>query len=82
MKSIAAEAASRSYDASAAWKGAGNEANATGMNSSQGSLVLPPYQSTKLPISEKAALTSADCGAGNRCTFESIGPGASAGDAD
>ncbi|MBN2344031.1 MAG: carbohydrate-binding protein [Deltaproteobacteria bacterium] len=61
-----------SYDASAAWRGVGNEGNAEGMNSSQGSVFTPPYSYTLIPASHvKAAVTAADGGAGNTCTFSS-----------
>lgn len=60
-----------SFGDSAAWKGVGNEGNAEGLNSSQGTVFTPPYTYTKLPASQvKAAVTDSDCGAGNSCTFE------------
>lgn len=60
-----------SFGSSAAWKGVGNEGNATGLNSSQGNVFTPPYQYTKLAASAvKGAVTSSACGAGNSCSFE------------
>ncbi|MGC4064458.1 MAG: hypothetical protein QM784_07405 [Polyangiaceae bacterium] len=50
------------------WKGIGNEGTATGMNTSTGTVFTIPYAYTPLAASKVvAAVTSANCGAGNTC---------------
>jgi pectate lyase len=53
------------------WKAFGNEGNAEGMNSEQGTVFDIPYTYTAIPASEvQDAITSPDGGAGNTCTFQ------------
>ncbi len=52
------------------WKGIGNEGTASDLNASTGTVFTIPYPYTPLPTSQvKAAVTAAQCGAGNNCTF-------------
>lgn len=52
------------------WKGIGNEGSGSSLNDSRGSVFEIPYDYTAMPASEVvAAVTSADCGAGNTCTL-------------
>jgi pectate lyase len=52
------------------WKGIGNIGTASNMNDSHGTVFDIPYSYTAMPADEVvAAVTSADCGAGNTCAF-------------
>jgi pectate lyase len=52
------------------WKGIGNLGTGSDLNDTRGTVFSIPYDYTPMPASDvKAAVTSADCGAGNTCTF-------------
>lgn len=52
------------------WRGSGNEGSADNLNASQGTVFDIPYEYTAMPASQVvAAVTSANCGAGNTCTL-------------
>jgi len=52
------------------YRGIGNEGTASDMNASSGTVFDIPYSYTPLPASQVvAAVTAADCGAGNTCTL-------------
>jgi hypothetical protein len=53
------------------WKATGNEGNADGMNSEQGTTFDIPYTYDLIPASQvKDAITASVGGAGNTCNFE------------
>jgi len=59
------------YGTPTGWKATGNEGNAEGMNSQQGSVFNIPYSYTKIPASQvKAAITASNGGAGNTCQLQ------------